>query len=394
MKKLTLILSLSLALFLKVSSFASEPTKANHDVTFCIYSSAEAFNLTGVCQHLNQMGITHQVIAFGAARSELEKSDPTYLVALPENLKTLGYRGCWSEEAGLSKEQIESLYNLIKGSKLLVIGIRSKLQMELIQFFHARNLPVLGYCDSFDTLKGHTFLKSTLPYLQGLFLLTRSQKKELKELAPDLEGYAIGKDEIDQLMQKVTSRSENEATLQAIEAACAFDRSKKMLLYCSGDGLTSDAGFQLFYETMKDLRSKHYNIIVSLHPAPHATGAYEKALQKQLPRIQIAPKTISSAKLIEIADIVVTFGSSTLVNSIARKKASCYLVPSNSTFTNAPIQSGWVPCLRSPKEFWTWVVEGNSDVFDLRSELPKDSCCEMAKIISTYLSKTEKKLQK
>lgn len=392
MKKLTLILSLLLSLFAKVPALGSELHLSEApDVTFCIYSSAEAFNLAGVCHQLDQMGLSHQLLAFGAARAQLEKKDPKSCVKLPENLETLGKQGCWNEEAGLTKDQVQALQKLIGNSKLLVIGTGSKTQVEIIQLMHAQNFPILGYYDSFETLESHAFLKDAIPYLEGLFLLTRSQAKELNTLAPNLAGYVIGKDEIDTLMHKRASLDENEQTLQALEASCTFDRSKKTLLYCSGYGPVSDAGFEHFVETMRDLRSKNYNIIVSLHPAPHVTGAYEKALQSHLPRIQIAPKTLSSAQLIEIADYVVTFGSSTLVNSIARQKASCYLIPSSSTFTNAPIEQGWVPCLKSPNEFWAWVVEGKSNVFDLRRELPANSCNEIAKVIATSLNRTERK---
>lgn len=364
-------------------------------LAFCLYSSSEAFNLAPTFTLLEKRGIPFYVLAFGAAQHALKKMHVKNLVALDSPLSELGQKGCWNISEKLSDTQKQQIFSLIKGSRLIFSGTASQIQVDIIKEAKQKGLDCLGYYDSFETLEAHAFLTKALPDLKALFVPTKSHVKKAHALMPKLRVMAVGKSEIDTLTHKIKNINldELEAAKKRLVKDLNLDAKKSIILYCAGYGSDYEQGFSLFASAMRDMNSHKFNVLVSLHPAPHINGHFEEQIiSRMCPNVKLVPKSFQSDELIAIADYVLTFTSSTLVNALAFNKHSAYLIPSWSSYTDTPIQAKWAPVLYTPKMLWDWIAKAKNSSFELRSELPENSAKILSDSILTYLDKIEKKL--
>ncbi len=373
-------------------AFAATPPPA---LAFCLYSSAEAFNLAPTFTLLEKRGIPFYILSFGAAQHALKKMHVKNLVPLDTPLNELGQKGCWNISEKLSNKQKHQIFSLIKGSRLIFSGTASQIQVDIIKEAKQKGLDCLGYYDSFETLGAHPFLSKALPHLKTLFVPTKSHVKKALELMPKLSVIAVGKSEIDTLTYNIKNANldELEGTKKRLIKDLNLDPKKRTILYCAGYGSDYEQGFGLFASAMREMNSHKFNVLVSLHPAPHINGHFEEQIiNRMCPNVKLAPKSFQSHELIAIADYVLTFTSSTLVNALAFNKRSAYLIPKSNAYTNTPIEAKWAPVLYTPKMLWDWIAEAKKSSFELRSELPENSAEILSDSIITYLDKIEKKL--
>lgn len=328
------------------------PPPPPKEIAFVLYSTAEARAMRPVIEILHEKGITTATIAFGAARRELaDLFLDSAFEPLPEELSTVGEKGCWSEE----ESPLETI-----AEKIALIGLSSRFQVETAKKLHAKGVRLIGFYDSFESLKTHAFAGEALDYLSDVLVPTRAQ------------GYTpVGNHEIDALLTKP-------------KAPCPFPAKRPVLLYTGGYGPTYEAGFSLFAQALRQGLDKKYTVWIAGHPAPFVTSDWERVLLEGL-EVTFIPKGYPTHLLYPYAARVVTCTSSTLMHALALGRPCAYLT--DSAFSTVAIDKGWAPKLTSSDALIDWLQSTSEQTFDLSSELPKNCAKRVAEMLEGVVTR-------
>lgn len=320
------------------------------DVAFCLYSTAEARALKPVIRLLHEAHKTTAVIAFGAAQKELADIE---LVQLPENAAHIGADGCWNER--------ETTAKVTACARIFFTGLGSRLQVNSAEAMHKKGARVIGFLDSFETLKTHAFASQALPALDKLLVPTHAQTKGIPK------AIAVGNCELDHLHTLPPERPHTH---------------KPTILYTGGYGPIYEAGFALFVQALKERGlAERYHVLIALHPAPFVDGAFERALLGDLP-VSILPKNTPIEELYLSVDRVVTCTSSTLMHALHLGLPACYLFEKETAFSNVAIEAEWAPALHTAEELTCWLEKEAAPPVSLREEIPPNAAENIFKLLA------------
>jgi len=330
------------------------PPPPPKEIAFILYSTTEARAMRPVIEILNDSGLTTAVIAFGAARKELADIP---LESLPKELLSVGENGCWSAK----EKPLDSI-----PEKIALIGLGSRFQIETAKKLHERGVRLIGFYDSFESLKTHAFAKEAIPYLANLLVPTKSQ------------GYTpVGNHEVDILLSKP-------------KAPCPFPKKRPVLLYTGGYGPIYEAGFALFAQALKSGLDQKYAVWIAEHPAPFVDMTWERKLLDGL-EVTFIPKGYPTHLLYPYAERVLTCTSSTLMHALALGRPSAHLT--DSSFSTVAIEKGWAPKLTSSEALLEWLEEEPEHRFDLRAEVPENCAQRTASYLFSEAKLAKKSVQ-
>lgn len=368
-----------------------KPSKIN--VLFCLYSQAEASDLSEIYTKINDRKAVIRVLAFGAARDFLLKKNPGLLIPI-DGLEEIGEKGCYREKK-IKKETFQKIVESIEQSNIFITGFGSNFQLDILKRISPESkIFSIGYYDPFQSFQDHAFAKRLFQReepisLDALLVPCLGLKEECASQFPKMDIQVVGKRDLDHF--ESSPKEKNWDILK--RASLNWNPENLTFLYggCYGPGYKDD--FRLFLKSIKDCRklvSKTIDVWVSLHPAKECTGEFEREEIKkfELDGVIVCQKNIPTVSLLPFADLYLSSTSGTVLSANAFGVPSFYI---SKNYSNYLIAKQIVQKAVKKKEVVKLFKNAKPlETSLLRNEIPKNATENIANYLNKVINSLER----
>ena len=379
LKLLGILAILGAFLFAKI--YFADPPQV--DVLFCPYDIADSNIMKRLMQECEKQHVTYKILPFGKA-DEVFKNNP-YLAS--DNFPDVK----WDREKTLETEHITLIKNKIK-SKIVIAGMASAIQAQILNVFKAENTYTIAFYDNFDSVEGkeyvQAFLKqvdqideyflpsqTTLPGFQNLDKAKHSKLSVLGQ--PALEDW-------DDIFSNT-----NKDDLKKKLGLAPLDQ---VILFVGGYDDTYKEYFQLFVKAMKALKgNSDIKIFVTYHPK--TDGSLERSVieEEKADTIKVIDKDgPSTAEIATISSILCCHKSSVGIQALYAGVPVVYVVKKGE-LNNFAIKNGLAheiddssELIETIKRILSTANRNQSSIKDIG--IPKDATKSIIKRIKKLLS--------
>ena len=257
-------------------------------------------------QSLDRVGVGYKILATNTARDLLK--DHPHRVPLPEEVSDL-----WRQRSP-SAWHAQGQLNLALSVPCVVTGLVSEFQQKWATYFRHAGKAVVGYWDGFDVDWLRNAADPFRQVLTHLMTPSRDTAAIFQRRFPNIPVVPLGQPTLESIPMTMQGTS-----AQSLANALNLDLNKPTLLFVGGYGPGYAEAFSLFCESAKTF--KNANLLVSLHPK--VSGEGESAILQSLEpnqSIQVIPKSITTAEVLKIADVVLSQDSTMTVQSLLQGK--------------------------------------------------------------------------
>lgn len=294
---------------------------------FIFFDAGETLALSPVLRDLQSRNVTFKVIAMATA-GEVIDIPPSSLIHLDQSHSADRYTPLPDDTI----DRLASAYSV----DIVISGMVSKAQHQLLHAFKAKQSQVITYYDPFESLKPTSIAFPFLDVADHILVPCETVATSIRDLSKGPTVTCVGHPTLEEWVQ---------ASLHFHHQPAA----KKTILYLGGYGPDYDQAFSLFVDAIHSFRS--HNIVVALHPK--TSGAEERSIlrAKGADYIRILPKDVSSITASQSADTIVTHRSSAGVHALFTGKPVIYLDIADSGYSNVAITKGLAPQVMSRNAF-------------------------------------------
>lgn len=273
---------------------------------------------TDILFHLHDAGETNALVPV------IQKLDVDYLVV------TSGISANLLESLPKEKLRPFTQYSQIE-PKLVITGIASELQGEVLDFFNSRGVATWAYWDNFNPNGESAYFKiahSVAPRAEILLLPCET----LRSAFPNRPVRVVGHPTLD------------------------VDLPSKVILWIGGYGADYDEAYALFQSGMKQVENAL--VIVQHHPKTGVKNAFKLA------------------EALKLVDIVVCHQSTVSFQALAAGKRVLHVIPEGQEFNSLPLQKGLakkVSCVEDFAEALQEAMQTDVDGFFELMGIPENS---------------------
>jgi hypothetical protein len=285
-------------------------------MTFVLQDTGETNALTPVMRKLDSQGIDYSIIATGTARS-LVAGNPHLTPTSQDVFAT-------RQNNPILAQWMQQRLNRAMQAKVCVIGLVSTFQKQWADYFRGSGRRVVGYYDGFRINLNPQ--QNSVNMFQGVLtdLITPSE-----DTGAYFRAHGFGN-----IPVLVLGQPSLEDISQAIQHTNPIQLAQKLrirpeqptLLFVGQYGPRYEQAFRLFCQTVQHLPNA--NILVSLHPKVDVDGRFEQSVLQQYGlqnRVSLIPKSLSTAKVLPLADLVLTHNSSMSTQAFLQGKKVIFL---------------------------------------------------------------------
>lgn len=297
----------TLYLFLFICSTFSDPQKV--DLLISTYDTGDKNGLLPMTSKLKKKalgqkkGISYKILAFGVSKEQLKNHPALLDFILQKDVRYL------KRTDSLSPEELSQLDQEVS-PKLVIAGMSSKIQAQLLNHFRSKGVPTVAFYDNFDPFDSQSYtteffqeIGSVDAYMVPHQGLVEPLRAKLKAKNQQAEIIVSGQPAFED-WEKIFSKTD----VSALKTKLKLDPKKKTILFVGGayEGDYPKYLKVLFY----GIRSaKDFQILITRHPK--MSGKLERDLFEGLEHIQIIdPKIASMSQIATFADVLLTHKSS------------------------------------------------------------------------------------
>lgn len=319
----------------KLSSSVSIQPSPQDPIVFIFYDAGTTKALEPVMIHLDKRDIRYCIIAFGTAKTLLDKH-PHYLDANKNlGVKAIVDRQSWPREQPLDEVDAELLKRTIS-CQLAVVGTSAILEAQLAKKLQSKGIKVLAYYDGFHVpTLNPTLYKAFLQSVDEIIVPSQSVSASFHQLKSSAKILVLGQPILD-----VWAQFQKRHNIAALRQKLSLLPQQAMLLYAGGYSDNPNDGyeesFRLFIESTK--RIKQYKIFIALHPK--VNGDTERKIIKEMAieDLQFLPSDVSTMEGSMISNVIVSQCSTVGVQARFIGRPAIYLDTQRMKYTNIIIE--------------------------------------------------------
>jgi len=346
LSKLTLSVALlAIGLFTLGHLSASSPTQ-KIDCLCVLYDAGETAALTPVLQKWEREGRDFRVLVMGTAMTLVK---PEMFPGRRLVLSDLGVEE--QVDAGTARTTELSLASLKRITQLqprsVLTGTASFIQAQLLETYSEAR--TCAFIDNFYYAPG-SIVYGTMEKVQAAAkeVLCPSQQiiSELQShTSPSTHYHVVGKPTLEIWKREIAQVDRN----QAIAKSGLPDQGGPIVLFIGGYGNEYDVVNPLYDQYAAQLRACGYRVILQPHP-------------------KVAPAPLKMVEALALADYVVGFNSSVILDSALIGKNALYLVPSNLSYSHFAISQGLISKVSDFGQLISY-IESRKEPTEVRIEL-------------------------
>lgn len=306
---------------------------------FVLHDAGETKALVPVMQTLDSKGVDYSILATGTARA-LVRGNP-HLIPTLQEIST-----AQQTNPGLALGMLQQLNRALQ-AKVCVTGLVSNFQKQWADFFRQAGRHVVGYYDGFRF--NYNPSENPVNAFRGVLtsLITPSLDTGAYFRANGFGTISVSVlgqpslESIDQTIQQVNPA--------ALAQQLGIKPGQPTLLFVGQYGIDYEQAFRLFCQAAQ--RLPNTNLLVSLHPKVDVDGSMERTILQQYGlqnRVQVIPKSISTAQVLPLTDVVLTLHSTMATQAFLNGKKVIYVGHDHSDAFE-PLQAhGLAPRCLSP----------------------------------------------
>ena len=202
---------------------------------------------------------------------------------------------------------------LNKKPHIVMVGMVSVIQKQLIHFCKNIGIKTIGYYDSFDLPRKNALIYSFAPLVDILLVPTYQIASAIHKYNNKV--YAVGQPSVETWLATIL-----QADKQKIRKLLKIKKNKKVILFAGQYGKNYAKVFTAFIKTI----SKLNKFVIVLSPHPKTMGKLEKHIIKTLQVKGIVFNHLSTVKACSIADLVITWTSTVGIQAAFTGKQVVY----------------------------------------------------------------------
>jgi hypothetical protein len=289
-----------------MSSLPIVDSRRPSQFTFLLNDAGETKALTPVMQKLDSAGVNYSILADSTAKTLLHGNP--HLVPLPQDVAAL------SRSDPQAAIRANASLDAATSAPHIITGLVSDFQKSWSDFFRGMGKTVTGYYDGFgySTLPNKT--DAFAGSLNALITPSYDTANFFKQKFSHIPVVAMGQPTLEKIPERL-----QRTNLPALGAGLGIDPRKPTLLFAGGYGKDYAQAFNVFCQTVKAVPQA--NVLVSPHPKTDGTLETELLRRHGLEnRVRIVPKTIDTAQVLGLSDIVLSQNSTMSVQASLQGK--------------------------------------------------------------------------
>lgn len=320
------------------------------DYLFFLVDAGETYALLPVIEKMQAYDKDYVVLVEGTARQIIKESQipPTKVISFEEFGIEVPHT--FPREHQLKTKEVEKISSRIQ-ALLMVSGVASEMQGQLIDAYSKKNVLTVAYWDNFNATGEDSYFKmghKVARKASTLFLPSKrvAQDKSFNPI-PESKRMVVGQPSIESWRLVKTYKKDN------LYKVLKSNKEQKHLTYVGGYGTAYEEGFKLFLKSVGDRAYSSYRLMISPHPK--TDGRFEKQLvkasQSLLPETTVLSGELTTKEAVAISDVVICHRSSVGLQAASIGKPVIYVVPQTEDFKDMLVDTGVAKCVHTPESF-------------------------------------------
>ena len=353
-------------------------------VLFVVYDTGETQALKHVMKVFDDKKITYGIIALGVAAKLLKNNNHVIDIRKQCHFKTHIDPKNWEWALRIPEYDINSLSLCLKPS-VIVTGMSSTAQAQIVQRFSKQGTKVIGYYDGLNEPRPNPALL-TIIQNTDVIIVPESHTADYfkkKKVAARIE--ILGQPAAESWRTKVPNFDKK----KVCQDIGLDEIHKPVILYLGGYGIDYERSFELFVKSLPQLQNKE--ILIAIHPK--ADGATEQAIltMHKTTNYTIVPKNVAAIEAAAIADIIVTQRSPKAPLAFFANLPVIYLDAKPESFTNIIIDNKAAPQVNTVADFLKLIAVTTKPQYTDQQltdmlGVPFDAAKNIAVLIQSYLT--------
>lgn len=331
------------------------------EILFVLHNAGETYDLLPVIQRLAEREANYAVLTLGVATDLVKgKIDKNHTVTLSRlGIETVVDK-TFPREKTLLCEEIEKITQLLPVQQV-VSGNATAIQDQIINAYKKKNARTYVYWDNFNSIGNDPYFEIAQKVIRSAACALFPSKvcSEAKEFHDLKTKIVVGKPSMQEW-----KRSFDAIDTKEIRLKLGVNDNARIITWIGGYGSQHKKAFELFVSCVKQLPIEELpaKVIIQQHP-----NAKKEELdpctyfEKDDPLLISENTHLSTQEAVAVADCVMTYNSTALIQAMLLGKNGFYVIPPHDTTSNILFEKGFANIAYDPQTFYEGFKASNQE---------------------------------